>query len=362
MRIVIDVQTTAGQKSGFGFYVSNLVENLKKIDQNNQYFLAEPYKDRDLSTPQRIIWDQIRFPIEALKNKADIIHQPCFSAPILTRAKTVVTIHDLISVNFPQNLPFFSRLFYSKLMPYTYKFADSFIAISEHTKKDILKLLNIDPKKITVIYEAASEEYVPLNSLEDKEKIKNVKNKYKINQDYILHIGTLEPRKNLNFLVKAFAEVIKDNTIKHNLVIAGKKGWYYEDLFKLVKDLELEGRVIFTGYIEDEDKKYLYNGATAFVFPSLYEGFGLPPLEAMSCGIPVISSNTSSMPEVIGNAGILLSPEERDKWSESIKTLLKDQKLQKDLSEKSLQQAKKFSWEKTARETLEVYEKVLNEK
>ncbi|MFA6423025.1 MAG: glycosyltransferase family 1 protein [Patescibacteria group bacterium] len=355
MKIAIDVQTTAGQKSGFGFYVSNLVENLKKIDTKNEYLLVEPHKDRDLSTPQRIIWDQIRFPIEAAKFKADIVHQPCFSAPILTRAKKVVTINDLISVFFPQNLPFFSRLFYSKWMPFSYRFADTYIAISEHTKKDIKKLLPINMDDVTVIYDAASEEF---KLIEDKEKINQITKKYKINSPYIMHVGTLEPRKNLPFLVKVFSEVIKDSSIKHNLVIAGKKGWYYESLFELVKDLNLSSRVNFAGYISDEDMPYLYNGASLFTFPSLYEGFGLPPLEAMSCGTPVISSNTSSLPEVVEDAGYLVSPDDKNGWIKAIGEILTSGKIQADLSKKSLIQARKFSWEETARQTIKVYERL----
>lgn len=352
------MQTTLGQKSGFGFYVDNLVKNIKKIDQSNQYVLIKPGTNKDLSTPKRIIWDQFGFPLQANLKRVDIIHQPCFSAPIFSFAKKVVTIHDLISMNFPENIPRFSRMFYSQWMPFTYRFADHYIAISKHTKKDILRLLKLDPSKITVIYEAADESYMPLTKKADLEKVAKVREKYKLPEKYILHIGTLEPRKNLIFLVKVFAEAIKDKKIPHSLAIAGKKGWYYEELFKLVDDLGLADRVIFTGYIDDEDKSYLYNGSSLFAFPSVYEGFGLPPLEAMSCGVPVMTSSTSSLPEVVDKAGVLLPPNNKNLWVRNMKRVLKSSKVQKEMSEASLIQAAKFSWQKTAEQTLEVYNKL----
>lgn len=353
-KIAIDVQTTLGQKSGFGYYVKNLVENLEKNDSQNEYFLATPNTTHDFSTPQRFIWDQFTFPKRAKKAKVDILHQPCFSAPIFYSGKVVVTCHDIISILFPKNLPFWSRMFYSKWMPFSYRRADMIIASSECTKKDMIKYLKIDPGKIKVIYLATSADFKPAK---DKNIIDKIKKKYKTGDKYFIHVGTLEPRKNLSFLVKAFSQASKDG-IDENLVIVGKKGWYYEDLFKLVEELNLENRVIFTGYAEEGDIPVLYSGATALTFPSLYEGFGFPPLEAMSCGTPVISSNTSSLPEVIGEAGILIPPKKEKIWAEQMVKVSRDEKLAKDLSEKGLIQAKKFSWEKTAKEVLGVYEEI----
>jgi len=354
MKIGIDVQTTLGQKTGFGFYVNNLVKNLKKIDKKNKYSFFKPDTTRDLSAPKRFIWDQFEIVKKAMREKVDILHQPTFSAPILYNKKVIVTCHDLIALLYGKDIPFWSRQFFGRWMPFSYKKATKIICISENTKKDLIKLLKIKPEKIKVIHLAAADEFRPIS---DTKKIEEVKKKYKINGKYFLHIGTLNPRKNLEFLIKVFNEIIKSFS-EYKLVITGKKGWYFEGLFNLVKDLKLSDKVVFTGYIEDQDAPYLYNGSELFLFPSFYEGFGLPPLEAMSCGIPVISSNTSSMPEVVADAGILLSPTDQDAWVKSAFAILNNSDLREILSKKGLEQAKNFSWKKCAQETLKVYEEV----
>lgn len=355
MKIAIDVQTTLGQKSGFGFYVKNLTENLKKVDPKNKYMLLAPKTQRDFSTQQRFIWDQLTFPNLARKAKVDILHQPCFSAPLFYSGKVIITIHDLIYHFFPKNIPSGSRFYFSKWMPLTYRKADKIIAISENTKRDIIDLLNIPEEKIIVIHSAVGEEYKPIN---DPQAIALVKKKYNTGENFILDVGTLEPRKNLQFLVKAFNLALKKGKIDCNLVLTGKKGWYYEGLFALVNELKLEQRVIFAGYVQDEDLPLLYNAARIFAFPSLYEGFGFQPLEALSCGTPVIAANNSSIPEVVGDAGILLDIESEKVWAEEIIRVMTDEQLAKTLSQKGLEQAKKFSWAKTARETVKVYEEV----
>jgi len=358
MKIAIDTQTTLGQKSGFGFYVKNLVEALAKVDPKDEYVLISPNTEKDFSTPQRWFWDQFIFPRRARKAQVDLLHQPCFSAPLWYSSKVIVTCHDLISIFFPENLPLASRLFYSKWEPFSYRKASKIIAISEHTKRDIMALLKIPEEKIRVIPLAASKDFRPIKS---KRKIKEVQKKYKTGENYILDVGTIEPRKNLPFLVRSFALAVREG-VDANLVITGKKGWYYQGLFKLVADLNLQDKVIFTGYVEEKELPSLYSAAKAFVFPSLYEGFGLPPLEAMACGVPVISSNTSSMPEVIGKAGILISPKDERLWAKTIVNILKDKALAQTLSEWGIRQAKKFSWEETARKTIEVYKEVVNGK
>lgn len=355
MKIAIDVQTTLGQKSGFGFYVKNLTENLKKVDTQNNYALLAPKTEKDFSTPQRFIWDQFTFPSSARKAQVDILHQPCFSAPLFYRGKIIITIHDLISHFFPKNIPSGSRFYFSKWMPLTYRKANKIIAISHNTKQDIIDLLQIPEEKIVVIHSAVGEEY---KSIDDKEAIKKIKAKYQTGEQFILDVGTLEPRKNLQFLVRAFNLALKKSGLNCNLVLTGKKGWYYEGLFSLVKELKLEKRVIFAGYVPDEDLPLLYNAADLFAFPSLYEGFGFPPLEALSCGKPVIAANNSSIPEVVGNAGVLLDIEREEIWAKEIVNILTNEKLAQDLSKKGLEQAKKFSWAKTARETVKVYEEV----
>ena len=359
MKIAIDTQTILGQKTGFGFYVKNLIDNLSKIDPNNEYILLAPPTEKDFSTPQRFIWDQFKVPWQARENKADILHQPCFSAPIFYSGKIVITVHDLISMHFPKNLPLASRMFYSKWMPFSYRSADKIIAISEDTKKDIMVRLHIPEEKIKVIHSAVAPVF---KVIEDEIYLKKIKDKYKTGDKFILDVGTLEPRKNLPFLVRAYHLALEKSQISHNLVLSGKKGWYYDDLFRLIKNLNLENKVIFTGYVAEEDLPGLYNAADLFVFPSLYEGFGFPPLEAMACGTPVISSNTSSLPEVVGSAGVLLPPENEQIWADKITEVILSPTLRRKMKENGLNQAKKFSWEETARKTIAVYQEVFKTK
>lgn len=356
MKIGIDTQTVFSKKTGFGFYVENLVNNLKKIDKKNKYICIKPKTktNEELNTPRRFIWDQFTFPKIAKKKRVDLLHQPCFSAPIFYKGKKIITIHDLYTIKNASDVPFFSRQFFGRWMPFSYKYVDHIIAISEYTKKDIIKYLKIPNNKITVIYEAGDEKCKKITNFD---QINLIKNKFSINGDYMIHIGTLTPRKNLEFLIKVYTQVIKKNpNIK--LVITGKKGWYYQNLFDITNKLGLNKKVIFTGYITNFEKSVLYSGAKIFLFPSLYEGFGLPLLEAMNCEVPIISSNVTSIPEVVGEAGILLDPHNEKEWIKSINKVLSDQNLRNKMIEKSLLRSKQFSWEKTAKETLKVYEKI----
>jgi len=354
-KIGIDIQTTLGQKTGFGFYVSNLTEQLKKIDKKNKYAFFKPAEERDFNAPRRFLWDQFKLPRLARAAHVDLLHQPAFSAPVFFKGKTVVTVHDIIAILFGGDIPFYSRQYFARWMPFSYRFADKIICVSEHTKQDLIKHLGVPEEKMVVIPEAAGSRFKPIK---DRRKIDKILDKYYIDGRYILHIGTLNPRKNLEFLIRVFNRIHKMMPdIK--LVITGKKGWYYENLFEAVRHLGLEKFIIFTGYIEDEEAPYLYNGADVYAFPSIYEGFGLPPLEAMSCGTPVVASNTSSIPEVVGDAGVLLSPKDVESWVKAILRILRDKPLREKMTTASLKQAKKFSWRKTARQTVEVYEEVL---
>ena len=359
MKIAIDAQTTLGQKTGFGFYVKNLVEALVKVDPENEYILIKPRTEADFPVWKRFWWDQVAFPWKSHWAKVDLIHQPCFSAPIFYPGKVIVTCHDLISVFFPENLPLASRLFYSRWMPFSYRKAIMLIADSEHTKRDIISLLKIPESKIKVVHLAVSPDFKPIENKEKSASLQSkISQKYKTGPKYLLHVGTLEPRKHLEFLVRAFSLACREK-IMENLVITGKKGWYYDGLFKLVTKLNLEKRVIFTGYVEEKDLPALYSGATAFLFPSLYEGFGLPPLEAMACGTPVISSSTSSLPEVVGSAGILLPPRDERLWAKNILKVIKDKGLAETLKKLGPRQAAKFTWENTARQTIEAYKEAM---
>jgi glycosyltransferase involved in cell wall biosynthesis len=359
MRIGIDIQTTLGQKSGFGFYVENLVRELKKIDQKNQYTYFVPRKETDLSMPERFFWDQVSIPWQASRAKIEILHQPSFSLPLAFSGKVIVTVHDLIAILYGKHIPFFSRQFFSRWMPFTYRRADHIICISENTKKDLVRILEIPEEKITVNYLAASSDYRPKRGKENILLTQRVPlgSKLKISSPYFFHVGTLSPRKNLVFLVEVFSEVLKKHP-DFQLILAGRTGWYCDRLFERIQKLRLEDKVIFADYLTEQEKIVLYQNAFAFLFPSIYEGFGLPLLEAMQSGVPVISSDASSMPEVIGKAGIMVSPKDKDGWVNAVIRLIENNHLRQSLIVQGFKQAAKFSWSQHAQKTLELYEKV----
>jgi len=361
MKIAIDVETTNVEKVGHGIYVWHLICELQKLDRH-QYLLLAPSREKQsrlgLKTPQRFLWDQFVFPWRAWRAGVDLIHQPAFSVPILFPGKRIVTVHDLIPIYFGKDISLVSRLFLGRWVPFTFRFADHLIAVSEATKQDLMATLNIPEEKITVVPEAADETFRPVT---DPKKLRAVQEKQGIKSPYLLHIGTINPRKNLEFLVRVFAKLSQEFPVL-SLVITGKKGWYYEGLFKLVDELKLTKKVIFTGYIQEEDKPVLLSGAAVYCFPSVYEGFGLPALEAMVCGTPVVASNTSSIPEVTGKAALLVSPHDEEGWIRAIQSILRDYKLAARLRADGLEQAKKFSWASAAQETLKVYEKVQSNK
>ena len=358
MKVAVDMQTTQGQKTGFGFYVQNLVKNLEQIDRKHEYLKLFADDDSDFNSTRRWWWDQVELPRKATQRGADLLHQPAFSAPALFRGPVVVTVHDLIAVHFHQDIPLGSRLFFGRWMPFSYRFADHMIVISEHTKQDVMSLLRVPEQQLTVIYEAVDTSFRPIH---DAEAIARVQKKYNTGSRFLLHVGTLNPRKNLEFLVRVFAAVRTKVRTDWKLVITGKKGWYYEGLFETVRQLGLEHAVVFTGYVDDRDKPLLYNAASIFTFPSLYEGAGLPPLEAMSCGIPTISSDTSSLPEMVGKGGILLSPTDMQGWIKALVSLMTDASLRREYGGRGRKQARRFSWERTARETVKVYDRVYRE-
>jgi glycosyltransferase involved in cell wall biosynthesis len=303
------------------------------------------------------LWHQ-KLPLKNELRKFDIIHNP-YQFPIILnfKQKYIVTIHDLIQILFPNENQKIVYICQKMMFPKIVQSIDKIISDSHHTKQDIIKHFKIPEDKIKVIHLAASENYRPLNEKE----IINIKQKYNLNYPFILYVGTLEPRKNIPTLLKALYK-LKKQGIKHKLVITGKKGWKYKSIFETIDKLNLQKDVIFTGYVPDEDLPALYNAADLFVYPSLYEGFGLPPLEAMQCGTPVITSNTSSLPEVVGDAGIMVNPYDVDELANKMYEVLTNDGLREELSKKGLERAKLFSWKKCAEEHLKVYEEVYNMK
>jgi glycosyltransferase involved in cell wall biosynthesis len=270
----------------------------------------------------------------------------------------VVTVHDLGYLYYPEAHRLLDRLYLNLSTRYNARAATHLIADSSATKHDLIEHYNVEPDKITVIYPGYDR--ATFQPVKNKEAIEAVKARYNIAGDYIIFVGTLQPRKNLPRLIQGFSN-LQSPTSNLQLVITGKKGWLYEEIFHRVEELGLEGRTVFTDYVPEGDLPALLSGARLFVFPSLYEGFGLPVLEAMACGIPVVCSNTSSLPEVTGDAAVLVDPLGMEDLATAMECILWDEKLRAGLIERGFEQARKFSWEKCARETLEVLESVCHE-
>lgn len=367
MKIAIDAsQIVFG--TGVSFYTSNLLKALSEINNRDEFIvfgsslrareklenkikdlnLKNNFKNRFFSLPPlffEIFWNQIHLiKLENFVGKVDVFHTSDWTQPPAKKAKLVTTIHDLAVLKYPEY--FSSRILKNQKLRLEWikKEADAIIAVSQATKKDIVNLLKIDPQKIHVIYEA-----VPLEHKVkiDKEDIEEVKRKYKL-QNYILFVGTREPRKNLNRVIEAFKK------IKNlQLVIVGKKGWGRDKEFSMT-NFQFSN-IKFLDRVSNKELAILYAGAKCFVYPSFYEGFGLPVLEAMYYGCPVITSNVSSLPEIVGKAAILVNPHDAKDIAKAIETIFTNKSTFYRLRKEGLRQVKKFSWRECARKTIKLY-------
>jgi len=299
----------------------------------------------------------------SIEEEFQIYHSFFFDFPPLSRINTkhrVITIYDMIPLLFPEVFTPDISLLFQKIIDSIDIYRDWVICISESTKEDFCKLTAMPESRVFVTYLAASENFYREKNLE---KIDAVRQKYKIPAgNYILGLSTLEPRKNTSHLIRCFFKLLIEFSVSNTyLVLVGSKGWLFDEVFNTVKSYpELYDKVIFTGRIPDEDLSCIYSGAKFFAYPSLYEGFGLPPLEAMQCGLPVITSNTSSLPEVVGDAAITIAPKDEDALCQAMWRLLKDDALCAVLGQKGILRAKQFSWEKCASDTFKIYNTILS--
>ncbi len=365
MRIGIDIHTITGLMQGVRTYTFNIVDHLLRADSENEYFLyiTEPNKKintifsqdnvtfKQIFPHSRIIRIPISFPVRLYLDSIDVFHCQ-YMGPPLAKTPYVVTLHDIIHEYLPELYPKTLRYFMSLLYPLSAKRASRILTVSESSKRDIVKYFKVPEEKVVVTYNGVSEKF---HQITEREKIKWVLKKHGVMDEYILFVGRLEPRKNISGLIKAFHDIKRNNKIKHKLVIVGMNYFRYKEIFNVVNNLGLQDEIIFTGRVEDDDLPMFYNGASLFVYPAFAEGFGLPPLEAMACGTPVISSNTSSLPEVIGDAGILIDPYNTQGLARAIYEVLSDKNLQERLKIKGLKRSKKFSWDNSAKKTLEVF-------
>lgn len=371
MKIAIDgYEANAQQRLGSSQVAFNLIKALEKIDKKNEYIVFIPEKPLEDLPKERAgfnykklgpkrLWTYIALPLALKTSKFDLFFSPTHYIPRFSKTKKIATIFDLSFLHFPE---MFEKGDFWKLKNWT-KFSvqnsDHIITISNFSKEDIIKEYGVDKSKITVAYPGIDKEIFSPSTVSSA-NIDKVKKKYKIRGTYIIYIGTIQPRKNL---LRLFEAVSKVENLK--LVIAGKgkgkgkQGWKYEEILEAPAKLGIEDRIIFTGFIPTEDLVCLTSGAAALLQPSLWEGFGIPVIEAMACGTPAIVSNVSSLPEVVGDAGLLVDPYSTDQIEQAIRTIISDKKLRDRYSKAAIQQAKKFSWEKTAKIILRIFEKVV---
>jgi len=380
VRIGIDMSLVPGQASGGGQYAYQLARALAAIDRVNSYrlypvfyYIVHPdFPRADLPTATnmraahrwlspalvRSLWRQDRSERfkEMLLGNVDVVHSTTFCAPRLRRRKRlVVTIFDLSFVTYPEfHLPANVEhcLRGTKL---AIDRADALIAISESTRRELVDEMGVPPDRIVVTPLASNR---ALGRVTDPAQLAAVRRRYELPERFILYLGALEPRKNVVRLIEAYAALAPDLRREFRLVVAGAQGWLNDAVRARVKALGLEDGVRFPGHIEQDDLAALYSQATVFAYPSLWEGFGLPVLEAMACGAPVLTSSVSSLPEVAGDAALLVPPTDVDAIAEGLGRLLRDGVLRADLAERGLRRAGLFSWERCARETLAVYEAV----
>jgi len=367
MNIGINASALSAQKGGASFYILNIVKALAQTDTDNRYFIFTTKAAKNqfsglppnfkivpcapLKTVFRLLWEQSFLPfIICRKFKIQVLFSPNYTAPLIRFGFfSVVTIHDLSFFPLSKYYPRSRRLF-KQIIHLSVKFSDRVIAVSDFTKNDILKHIGKYENKISVIYEAADTRFLnkPSNG-----QITRVKERYKIKKEYILFIGFLEPRKNLERLLSAYS-MIKDD-VDHDLVIVGGHGWWHEQTLLKVNELGIAERVVFTGYANDSELPLFYRGAAIFAFPSLYEGFGIAALESVFSDTPVLASNNTALPEILGPAAEYVDPYNTEEIASAMLRLLKSKEALSRLRENCAAVKTKYSWLKAAKETSELF-------
>jgi glycosyltransferase involved in cell wall biosynthesis len=374
MRIGIDIRILERNKAGFERYLRHLLENLAKIDEKNEYVLySDHHIDKeyfDLGNNFSIkviekfghsqVWTNFSLPREVEKDELDVFHFPASSVWIKKAKRTVVTLHDISPVLLPElQMASKKMILYFRFLFWLIKNkADIIITVSHNSREDLLKYLKLSKDKVRVIYPGVE----PYFRILDSVKVDDIRQKFNIKKDFILFVGAFQKRKNLPRIIRAYEKFVNESNLDYDFVIVGWSkravGCSFYTSEELLKILKLKDKIHFVGQVSDNDLVSLYNAARLFLFATFYEAFGFPLLEAMACGTPVITSNNSSGPEIVGDAGILVNPYNTDEIAEAMIDVLTDKKLYDSLVEKGLERAREFSWENTACQTLKVYKKL----
>jgi glycosyltransferase involved in cell wall biosynthesis len=364
LKIAIDLSITRTNQAGTAVYAASLIEALQRIDHRNQYQIFAVNQTRTMGQRKTLgsrtkvvyhdmIWHHAILPWKAQRSGANLLFMPANTTPFFAPCPTVVAIHDVMPVTRPQHFTFWFRNYARIFMPLSARRSALVLTSSTHSKQDIVECFDVPPEKVVVTHLAANSRFRPVSA----DAISAIKQKHGLDQ-FILVVGTLEPRKNIVRLIQAYAR-LRQAGITIPLVHVGSRGWLYDEVFSEVERLGLEGSVRFLGRASLDDLVSLYNAATVFVYPSLYEGFGIPVLEAMSCGCPTITSNLSSLPEVIGDAGIMVDPYNVEQLADELRHVLVDRELAEDMRLRGLSRARLFSWERCARETMAAFDLAL---
>jgi glycosyltransferase involved in cell wall biosynthesis len=369
--LCLDLSAAAHERAGLGRYAASLAQALLPLEPNLRVFVNDPRESRLRPPLSALPTHTAHLPRKRWRLRAAVsyfggpsmdhafdgvtlFHATEHLLPKLTRARSVFTLHDTAYLLFPQYHLLQNRVYLTLMMPRFLARADRIIAVSEATRRDALRCYRLAPEEIVVIPEGVEPRFRPEPN---PTRLAAVRQKYALPERFILCVGTIEPRKNLPTLLDAYG-ALRQNHPQVGLVIAGSQGWLYESFFDRLRSLGLENRVTLTGYVPDDDLPALINCAEVFAFPSVFEGFGLPPLEAMACGVPVVCSNASSLPEVVGEAGLLLPPHDVRAWADALARSLTDAQLRADLRARGLARSRLFTWEAAALHTLQVYQSV----
>jgi glycosyltransferase involved in cell wall biosynthesis len=372
MRIGFDATALPPQPVGAGRYIIRLVRSLAALRMEHELVVFVQANRRPLidtpalenvhwvETPAigpapRLVWEQVALPRLARHFAIDLLHSPHYTRPFHLPCASVVTFHDMTFFLYPHLHTRAKRLLFPWMMRMSARRAHAIIADSESTRRDAMKILHLPAGKITTVTLGIGQEF---RRITDAALLEDCRRRYELPPTFFLYVGLVEPRKNLPLLLAAYARLVQQDD-PPPLVVVGRMGWMVEDVFRQIESLHLQDRVQFTGYIPDQDLPLVYNLAQCLLYPSQYEGFGFPPLEAMACGAPVITTAVSAMQDQVGEAGLLVPPQDEQALTEAMRQLLHDRALRDELSIRGQRQAKKFSWEQTALQTLQIYWQVI---